>query len=329
MTIRPAIWGIDLHWAKSDALIGDSRAQGATICILKATEGGTFRDPAFARRWEQVRDLGYEARGAYLFTRTTSSPAQWVSNYIATVGERIREEGALPPIIDWERHPSDPAIPSVVWVQEAIERLRDAYGRWPVVYANPAPARALVTHWRDVKLCPLWLAAYPGGNDGSWPGYERVKRYPTEGWPPVMWQYSSGSGVDLNAWLGTRQELAALANRPISQAEPTTRHEEDDDMQIIHARQVHIDGGNGWDLIPGVSARLVRGIVVNGYDPRGLDQVDELGAVEGERREGYRPHPFVPMVSDQEGGCMIVWRFPESITLDLDYRVTVAGEAQE
>lgn len=310
---RPDIWGIDLHWAKPDSLIADCRREGASICILKATEGGSFRDPAFARRWEWAQALGYEARGAYLFTRTTSRPSEWVRNYTAAVGGRVLEEGSMPSIIDWERHPRDPHIPPVTWMKEAIERLRDAYGEWPISYGNPGPIRALIQHWPEVRQSPLWLAAYPGENDGSWPGYERVRRYPTEGWAPVMWQYSSGSGVDLNAWLGTWQELAALANRPISQAEPTARHEEDDDMQIIHARRVHITDGHGWDLIPEIAARHVRAIVANGYDPR---------------REGYRPHPLVPVVSDQEGGCMIVWRFPESITLDLDYRVTVASEAQ-
>lgn len=58
---------------------------------------------------------------------------------------------------------------------------------------------------------PLWVAGYPGANDGSFPGFGSIPNQDPNsgGWPAKLWQYTSTNGsLDVNAvvdegWYGS------------------------------------------------------------------------------------------------------------------------------
>ena len=58
--------------------------QGVDFAYIKATEGGDFRDSAFAANWAGARAAGI-ARGAYHFFTLCRSGADQAANFIAAV----------------------------------------------------------------------------------------------------------------------------------------------------------------------------------------------------------------------------------------------------
>src|SRR5262245_5178777 len=58
--------GVDLSHHQGRIDWGKVRASKAAFAFIKATEGATFTDPAFATNWSGARDAGV-LRGAYHF----------------------------------------------------------------------------------------------------------------------------------------------------------------------------------------------------------------------------------------------------------------------
>jgi lysozyme len=73
-------------------------AQGVDFAYIKASEGGDFVDPAFARNWAGARSAGVR-RGAYHYFTLCRPGADQAANFIATVPV---DPGALPPVADVE-----------------------------------------------------------------------------------------------------------------------------------------------------------------------------------------------------------------------------------
>ena len=102
---------------------------------IKATEGGDFRDERFAENWESSGKAGLR-RGAYHFFTFKTPGAKQADNFIATVP---KESPALPPAVDVEYSGNTHDLPSVDQFQHElsayISKVRDFYGREPVIYA--------------------------------------------------------------------------------------------------------------------------------------------------------------------------------------------------
>ncbi len=73
-------------------------AQGVDFAYIKASEGGDFRDRAFAANWAGARTAGVR-RGAYHFFTLCRSGADQAANFIAAVPA---EADALAPAVDLE-----------------------------------------------------------------------------------------------------------------------------------------------------------------------------------------------------------------------------------
>jgi hypothetical protein len=73
-----------------------------------------------------------------------------------------------------------------------------------------------------------WNAAYPGSNDGSFPGYGSLYAS-SRPRPMVMWQYSSGGGLDRDLVV----DDAWYAARTQGQPTPATTLLEEDGMHIV------------------------------------------------------------------------------------------------
>lgn len=68
--------------------------------IMKASEGETFRDWRFKRRWKKADEFSYR-RGAYHFFKPGKEAQAQARNFITQVGD-IRPED-FPPILDIKR----------------------------------------------------------------------------------------------------------------------------------------------------------------------------------------------------------------------------------
>lgn len=178
------------------------RGAGIGFAFIKATEGGTFTDPAFAANWSAAGAAGVR-RGAYHYFRPSVDAAAQAQNFLRVVQ---LGPGDLPAVLDVETSEgvaSDALIRAVRTWLETVER---ATGKRPIVYTYP-------DFWNRgvggaVGTYPLWIATY--GRDAP---------IVPAGWSEwTFWQYSStgrvpgiAGDVDLDRFAGGEARLAALA----------------------------------------------------------------------------------------------------------------------
>lgn len=136
-----------IDWAK---VAGDDVA----FAYLKATEGGDFRDRAFARNWREARDAGI-AVGAYHFFTFCRPGADQAANFLAVVPV---EADAPPPVVDLEFGGNCGRTLDGATMRRELDAflapVERAYGKLALLYVTPEfldayskqlPARAL---WR-------------------------------------------------------------------------------------------------------------------------------------------------------------------------------------
>jgi len=180
-------------------------AQGPwSFVYIKATEGGDFVDPTFARNWEQSRQTGL-LRGAYHFYTFCRPGAEQAQNFVKTVPI---EPNTLPPVVDLEfggncskRPYSAELIPEVQIFLNAIEKHT---GQHPILYVTDTFAK---THLNQGQLAnySLWV--------------RDIVREPAlfNGRAWQFWQFSNRGKVpgiqgrvDLNVFKGSPAELRRL-----------------------------------------------------------------------------------------------------------------------
>ena len=199
---RPAR-GIDVshHQGRIDwsAVAGD----GVRFAFAKATEGGTFTDPAFARNWEGMREAGV-LRGAYHRFRPRTDALQQARHFVAVADVA---SGDLPPVVDVEATDGVSDARLVAGVRTWLAEVERRTGRRPVVYTKPGFRRAhLGTALDDY---PLWIAEY--GVDS--PSHAR--------W--AFWQHSERGRVagirkevDLDRFNGSHTELRQFTREALA-----------------------------------------------------------------------------------------------------------------
>jgi lysozyme len=173
------------------------------FAYIKATEGGDFRDRRFEANWHGAKQAGL-LRGAYHFFTQCRSGAEQARNVMAAVP---REPGTLPPALDLEHMgpcSSGPQVADLVAeIATCIGMLAEHYGRRPILYTDVVFDATYLrghfareTFWARSIVLPPW--------------------YRTDRWR--IWQYHScgrragiSGPVDLNAFRGSRRDLAAFA----------------------------------------------------------------------------------------------------------------------
>lgn len=157
----------DMKLASESGLVG---------MIHKASEG-LFADSAYVARRSTARNLGL-LWGAYHFGRTGNPSAQ-ADFFLNTVGN----DPAAILCLDLERDLSGQMM-RLIEAELFVQRVKDATGRWPVVYTakwvmdiiNPANKPTLLSN------CPLWVASYT------------VTPVLPFGWTTwTLWQYTNGT----------------------------------------------------------------------------------------------------------------------------------------
>lgn len=204
------VQGVDVSWHQGPIDWRALAADGVGFAYIKATEGGDYVDPRFARNWEDARAAGLP-HGAYHYFTLCRPGAQQAAHFIATVP---REAGMLPPAVDLEhkgpcRH--GPTMTDVTGEMNLfLDTLEAHYGVRPILYTTREFHDA---HLADLRGERFWLRSL----------YTRPN-FRTADW--VIWQHHNGarkrgvSGpVDLNAFRGN---AAAFSRFTAAPSGPTT-----------------------------------------------------------------------------------------------------------
>lgn len=183
--IRPGSHGIDISHHNENV---DFSKVVQGFIFLKATDGDTYTDPVFTKRWKEIKG---RARGAYHFYRISDDPKLQAEHFCKTVSPL--DHADLPMVLDIEMveknkyKPQSEAeikakVPDLKIFLEQVERFS---GRIPIIYINSSLAGYLKLDESFAKY-PLWLANYnPGKPSCPKPWVE---------W--TFWQFSESEKVE-------------------------------------------------------------------------------------------------------------------------------------
>lgn len=166
------------------------------FCIIKATQGHSFKDPKFNSYWSNSKKNGI-TRGAYHFFSPDVSAEKQFINFKRNVK---LTKGDLPPILDVELKEID-----VKEVNKWLELVESHYKVKPIIYTEFLFFKVFLEG--KISNYPIWIYLD-----------EKYKLQPYfNNYDCVFWQYShngsikgiSGS-VDLNKFLGSQNDFEKL-----------------------------------------------------------------------------------------------------------------------
>ncbi len=201
------IFGYDLSHHQPAGLPARLAAAGAQFIILKAGEGGTYTDPAFAQNYADANAAGL-LTAAYWYQKASGTPAEHVARIRSVVPRNC------PVIPDVEANSGGVGL-----IRDIIGLLRGIGYTVPLVYLPR-------WYWQQIGspslagLPPLWSSRYPDTTvRGTADAYARVPSSYWQGYGGLdvrLLQFTSSASaggyslLDANAFAGTRDELAAL-----------------------------------------------------------------------------------------------------------------------
>lgn len=192
---------INMQQAKDSGIVG---------VIHKASESASFRDPRYFERREAALAVGLKW-GAYHFSSARNVSEQFNNFMRATDWENLHDDSTLL-CLDFEPSSSGPDM-SLDQAHDFVTRIKNATGRWPMIYGGSLLRESVPQHSTDqvLKNCPLWYARYRN---------EPIA-IPIETWPTfTLWQYTDGHNgpaphdvpgmglTDRNCFQGTAAELS-------------------------------------------------------------------------------------------------------------------------
>lgn len=174
------------------------------FAYLKASEGGSFKDPLFAANRAGAKAAGLLC-GAYHFFDAAVPAEQQAELFIATVG---KVAGGLPPVLDVEQTGKLTPQQYAAAVQQWLSVVSSRLGCTPMIYTNASFWNANVGNFGAFTAYPLWIAEYCSAPAPILPAGAGHYNF---------WQYSASgvvqgisSRVDMDRYNGTRQQLQAL-----------------------------------------------------------------------------------------------------------------------
>lgn len=205
---RFPIRGIDISnhqkqidWAKFDQ-------SQINFVLIKATEGGDFKDPLFENNWRNVRQKG-AITGAYHFFTFCKSGREQAQNYIETVP---RSKQSLPPVIDLEFSGNCKSIPTPVTLDKELNTfmaiVEKYYHKNPILYVTYEFYDRYLQH--KYPNNSIWISDFYSFN--KLPTLSDSKHW-------LFWQYSErgriagiSTLVDLNVFSGTKSQFERLVS---------------------------------------------------------------------------------------------------------------------
>ena len=199
------------------------RKAGVEFTYIKATEAlqqdahRAARTTYFRSNWRKTQKEGL-LRGAYHFFRDNLDSELQAETFVQAI-ESVGglNDNDLPPVLDVETSDGADRPTRILRVHRCLAKIKDKLGVRPLIYTYRS-------FWDDnmddsFGEYPLWLADY--GNDK--PVVPSVPLRPAPAVPKgfldfVIWQYAEfgsvagmNSGVDLNLFRGSRDELVQLS----------------------------------------------------------------------------------------------------------------------
>lgn len=209
--------GIDVsHW-QGNVDFKKAKKAGASFAIIKASQN-VWYDDKFRQNWTNAKDAKI-IRGAYHFfdMRDGSKSAKEQARYFA--GLLKEDMGELRPVMDFESpgvngYPQlpdhDTCVRHVVDFMNAFYKETNLY---PMLYTNLAGITRLSPLSRFLSAKELWIAWYYTKSNqpkiGDWPRW-RIWQYKVTGNGLAFGAESSG--LDINAFNGTEEDLYKYAN---------------------------------------------------------------------------------------------------------------------
>jgi lysozyme len=148
--------GVDV--SSLNGTIDWSMVAGANIgfAYLRATEGSSFIDPAFATNWSNAGTAGV-LRGPYHFFHASQDPVAQADFFVQHGGGSA--PGDLPPALDLETTDGQSASTVVQNAMAFLDRVQATTGRTPIVYLSSAFFTSLGSP-PELGAWPLWVAQW-------------------------------------------------------------------------------------------------------------------------------------------------------------------------
>ena len=209
----PGIQGLDVSGYQPTVNWPAQYSMGARFAYVKASEGLTYRSPAFASQYSGALNAGL-IRGAYHFALPSISTGAAQADYFVNSGGGWSPDGkTLPPLLDIEYNPYSSlgntcynmsAAAMVGWLKDFSNRVLSRTGRLPMIYTTAGWWSQCTGNSGAFGNQPLHLARYStyiGNLPNGWGTYS-------------VWQYSSTGPFagDSNAWNGTYANLQKFAS---------------------------------------------------------------------------------------------------------------------
>lgn len=214
------LYGVDISHHQGSFPVEKLRGEGFSFAIFKATEGSTFVDSRFAANLAAARKSGIHF-AAYHYQRAGVSASAQVANIKRVVPRDC------PVIPDVEANSGNVSL-----TREIVKQLKASGYRVPLLYLPRWYWDGHIGRPSLSGLPPLWSSRYVNATGYASKIYESVPSSYWDGYGGLqvaVLQYSSSATVagrtpiDVNAYRGTRAQLAALLTG-------TTPPKEDDDM---------------------------------------------------------------------------------------------------
>ncbi len=198
-----AVQGVDVshHQGKIDWRL--LKGPSAQFAYIKASQGVTFKDPAFRDNWAGALSAGV-VPGAYHYFTLCASGAEQAANFLAAAPRP--QEPSLPPAVDLEFLGNCARRPSPAMFRQELEKFLTAVeterGCRLVLYVTHAFYSQYVEGYFEDN--PLWvrdLFRRPNLKGREW----RLWQYADRGRLPGVATF-----IDLNVFNGTPSEFAAF-----------------------------------------------------------------------------------------------------------------------
>lgn len=220
------IFGIDVsHHDGKNFDLSALRVQKVDFIYVKATQGVSFRDPAFERYWKTVAELKPEHRpfrGAYHFLTAGDDGREQADRFVRYVNLHGGfKEDDMPPCVDlewdvtnenpdrWKGQTPEKILEKLVaW----LERTRELTGRTPVIYTARSwwIERGIPeSKFSVLEQFPIWIADYSRS-------HKAVERPAIiNGRTQSIWQFADDAKLtlgysgtlDANIFYGSRQDF--------------------------------------------------------------------------------------------------------------------------
>lgn len=197
---RFKVIGIDVSSHNGEIDFRKVAAEGIEFVIIKATEGGTFKDKKFIDNIRMAREAGLKV-GAYHFFRFDTPGYMQGLNFLNSVNGRDLD---LPLVIDleeWANPNSQPTTMVLHRLSEMLDHLEN-HGYRVMIYTNKNGFARFVKG--RLEGYPLWICSLVDEPEGmEWQLWQGTHN---------GWINGINERVDINAFNGSPAEWAEFAS---------------------------------------------------------------------------------------------------------------------